>query len=91
MTITDYHYAPSEIRVKPGEKIEMTLKNNGHEEHGLVFDLPSGEVAVPSHPHPGETERFTVTAPIQPGTYHFHCPVGNHYARGMEGNLIVAN
>jgi plastocyanin len=31
----------------------------------------------------------TVTADLQPGTYSYYCPVGQHRQAGMEGTLTV--
>lgn len=31
----------------------------------------------------------TVTAELEPGTYEYYCPVGNHEAEGMKGTLTV--
>ena len=36
---------------------------------------------------PGGTGR--VSATLEPGTYEFYCPVGNHADAGMEGELTV--
>ena len=42
-----------------------------------------------------ETETVTgqdappITVDLQPGTYEFYCPVGDHRAEGMEGTLTV--
>jgi plastocyanin len=33
--------------------------------------------------------KASVTADLEPGTYDFYCPVGNHRAGGMEGKLTV--
>jgi plastocyanin len=35
------------------------------------------------------TDTTSVTADLEPGTYEFYCPVGNHAAEGMEGTLTV--
>jgi plastocyanin len=34
----------------------------------------------------GETE---LTVDLEPGTYEYYCPVGNHADQGMEGTLTV--
>ena len=37
----------------------------------------------------GASGDVELTAPAQPGTYTFYCPVWNHRQKGMEGKLIV--
>ena len=89
MTIQDYSFSPASLIASPGQTLALMITNKGKEEHGLVFDFPSGAVASPFHFRPNESRQFNVIVPNQPGTYHFHCPVGNHYARAMEGDLVV--
>jgi plastocyanin len=89
MTIQDYTFMPSEIAAKPGEKLHLVLVNKGQEEHSVDFDLPQGSVQLPSHLLPGESEQYDVLVPDKPGTYYFHCPMGNHYSRGMVGDILV--
>jgi len=89
IAIQDYKYMPDVIHASRGETLQLSIKDQGQMEHGIVFDFPAGAVAVPSHVRPGESTTYSLRVPDQPGTYYFHCPVGNHYARGMEGELIV--
>jgi plastocyanin len=35
-------------------------------------------------------DKASVTVDLKPGTYEFYCPVGNHRAQGMEGQLTVS-
>lgn len=89
ITVKDYQYMPSQIVAKPGEKLHLVLSNMGQNEHSITFDLPAGAVQMPSNVDPGKTMEYDVQAPTQPGRYYFHCPVGNHYSRGMVGELLV--
>ena len=35
------------------------------------------------------SSKTSVTADLEPGSYKFYCPVGNHSSAGMEGTLTV--
>jgi plastocyanin len=37
----------------------------------------------------GQSGTFTLTAPMQPGTYNLYCPVGTHRAQGMVTTINV--
>lgn len=89
VTIADYRFIPSEIDAKAGQTVNLVITNHGEEEHGMEFDFPAGAVYLPSHVRPGETENFALNVPDKAGIFYFHCPVGNHYARGMEGRVVV--
>jgi plastocyanin len=52
----------------------VEVEGEGVEEESKVID-------------PGGTAR--VTATLEPGSYEFYCPVGNHADAGMEGTLTV--
>ncbi len=89
MIARDYAFEPNEIRVDPGTKINLTLRNTGEAKHNIEFELPQGEKALQNPIEPGQTANMTFTAPQEPGDYTFYCPVGNHRERGMVGKLIV--
>lgn len=89
IAVKDYHYFPEEIVAKPGEKLHLVVKNMGQNEHNMDFDLPAGAMQMPSNVDPGQTMQYDIQAPDKPGKYYFHCPVGNHYSRGMVGDLLV--
>ena len=87
--IQDFKFLPDTLHAARGQTLQLKIKDSGQMEHGMVFDFPEGLVAVPSHVRPGETTSYALKVPDQAGTYYFHCPVGNHYGRGMQGELIV--
>jgi uncharacterized cupredoxin-like copper-binding protein len=89
VVVQDYHFVPDEITAKPGEKLHLVVTNMGQNEHNLNFDLPEGAVQMPSDVYPGKSMEYDIVVPKQTGKYYFHCPVGNHYSRGMVGDLLV--
>ena len=80
----NFSYSPNVIRVKAGQEVTLTLKNEDGF-HDLVID----EFNVTTQQIPaGQSETITFT-PEEPGEYEFYCSVGNHRAMGMVGTLIV--
>jgi len=83
------------IRVRQGDTIEFTLKNNGKSKLPHNIDLhavtgPGGGAAVTATA-PGKSSRFTFKA-LNSGLYVYHCataPVGMHIANGMYGLIYV--
>lgn len=89
MTARDFSYTPSELTVTPGQKVLVRLHNEGPSSHSLVFELPSGNVALPVILAFGETAEVEFVAPSDAGNYSYYCPVGNHRQEGMFGTLVV--
>jgi nitrite reductase (NO-forming) len=83
------------LRVREGDTVELTLKNNNSSVHGHNIDLhavtgPGGGAAV-TNVEPGESKTFTFKA-LNPGLYVYHCAhpnVGAHMAHGMYGMILV--
>ena len=80
----NYSFSPSSITVKRGEKVEIRLTSI-QGTHSLTID----ELGVASNTvNTGETTSVEFT-PQTAGVYEFYCPIGNHRAMGMKGNIRV--
>ncbi len=80
----DFAYDVSEIRVKKGEKLTVSVTNS-QGFHDFVID----ELAVNSGMiKAGDTMELEIPTD-KPGTYEFYCSVGQHRKMGMKGTLIV--
>lgn len=83
------------LRVREGDTIELTLKNNETSIHGHNIDLhavtgPGGGGKV-TNVTPGESKSFRFKA-LNPGLYVYHCAHPNvavHMAHGMYGLILV--
>ncbi|MEA2553937.1 MAG: Copper binding protein plastocyanin/azurin family, partial [Fimbriimonadaceae bacterium] len=67
----------------------LVISNKGENVHDVVFDLPEGTAQLPSELHPSDKLQYEIAVPDKLGTYYFHCPVGDHYSRGMVGRIVV--
>lgn len=83
------------IRVREGDTVELTLKNNSSNvnHHDIDFHAvtgPGGGATV-TDVAPGESKTFTFKA-LNPGLYVYHCAhpnVAAHMAHGMYGLIFV--
>lgn len=82
-------YDPGAIPARPGQRLTITLINNGNHPHNIEFELIGGEVMFQQAVPPGQSRTLTFTVPTQSGRYIYYCPIANHRKRGMEGHLIV--
>lgn len=89
ITAVEHDFDPRMISATPGQKIEITLVNEGEAEHNIEFELPGGEEEFDKNVAPGESSTMTITAPDEAGNYTFYCPVDDHRDQGMEGTLVV--
>lgn len=83
------------LRVRVGDTVELTLKNN--EDSYMIHSIDLHAVTGPgggatlTQVEPGEEKVFTFKALI-PGVYVYHCAtpmVANHIAAGMYGLIVV--
>lgn len=83
------------LRVREGDRVELTLANDPTSLHHHSIDLhavtgPGGGAAA-TVVAPGETKSFTFRA-LNPGLFVYHCAhpnVANHMAHGMYGLILV--
>jgi nitrite reductase (NO-forming) len=83
------------IRVREGDQVEFTLRNNHSSTvpHNIDLHAVSGQGggAAATLTIPGNETSFSFTA-LNPGIYVYHCataPVGIHVANGMYGLILV--
>ena len=83
------------LRVKVGDKVEVTLTNDASSGSPHSIDLHAvtgpGGGAVATQVAPGETKHFTLKA-MNPGVYVYHCAtphIPTHVANGMYGLIVV--
>lgn len=103
ITADEYSFSPIQTPLSVGEKITLTLNNQGKLEHhfeivGLEVDMNekhSGlhddiELSNTVHLHskPGEKAELSFT-PLNPGSYRYSCSVPGHEDLGMTGVVEV--
>ena len=87
VTETDFAIESAKDRIEPGA-VTITVTNRGQAPHALAIETPDGVVQSPMM---GAGESSEVEAELDAGTYTWYCPVGDHRARGMEGELTVGS
>ncbi len=94
ISMESYAYAPSEIVVKAGMPVTMTLSNQSFlVPHNFLLDDPNGIRLVDADISSGDIKVVTLTL-TEPGIYPFYCDkqllfFPTHRVQGMEGRLIV--
>lgn len=84
MTVTEYVFSPTELKVDFGESVNLTLKNTGEIPHDLVIP----ELGVHIAAGPGQ-QATTGIAPEKAGSFDFLCSYPGHAEAGMTGLLVV--
>jgi plastocyanin len=78
----DDYFEPTVLKGKPGQKVELELKNEGNNPHTLTISDQSVDTEV----QPGDEAEVDVTFP-QTGQLEFVCRF--HQSKGMIGALQV--
>lgn len=77
---------PRAIRVKAGEFVQVTFRNeDSRAAHGVVFELDRGSAGTKGTLQKNGSQTFTFRAPTRSGTYKFYDPTDKR----REGKLIV--
>jgi uncharacterized cupredoxin-like copper-binding protein len=80
-------FEPAAIRVRAGQPVELTLRNDGQMPHD--FTLGEGvaqPVKITANGGQSATGTFTLD---KPGTYTFECSVPGHALAGMRGTITA--
>ncbi len=78
--LDDYYFNPTILKGKPGQKVELELKNEGNTEHTFTI----AEQGINKEIQPGDETETEVTFP-QSGALKFVCTF--HQSQGMVGAL----
>ena len=79
----DFYFEPTYIKVSPGQKVKLEVKNEGSATHTFT----SSQLSVDDQLSPGTSKTVTVTAPMTAGVTEFHCNF--HSSMGMRGAFVV--
>ena len=79
----DFYFSPTFVKVKPGEKVAITLKNEGDTTHTFTSDALNIDQQVSA----GKSKKFTVTVPSSGTAFQFHCDF--HESMGMQGAFFT--
>jgi plastocyanin len=75
----DFYFSPTFVKVKPGEKVTITFKNEGSATHTFT----STGLSMDKQVSPGKSTKFTLTVPSTGDAFQFHCNF--HEGMGMQG------
>lgn len=89
LVVENLKYSPNELKAKRGERIQVTLINEGEVETSVRFDLPGAGQELRTTVPPGQRGAIIFTVPEKAGTYPFYSPVRNQRDRGLTGQLVV--
>ncbi|MEK7187180.1 MAG: cupredoxin domain-containing protein [Patescibacteria group bacterium] len=79
-----FSFTPSEIKVKKGETVKITLKNVEGVHNWKLDEFSAGTKNLQA----GQEETIEFVAD-KTGEFEYHCSVGNHRQLGMVGTLTV--
>jgi len=101
VTMTDFHFEPTQFTIPAGQEITVNATNNGAVEHEFVifkYGLDAGEKFGPEDEDniywevevlPGQSTSATFTAPTEAGDYYITCGIEGHLEAGMSAKLTV--
>jgi plastocyanin len=75
----DFYFSPTFVKVKPGEKVTITFKNEGKATHTFT----STGLSIDQQVSAGKSTKFTLTVPSTGDAFQFHCNF--HKDMGMQG------
>ena len=79
----DFYFSPTFVKVKPGAKVRITLKNEGSTTHTFT----SSGLSIDQQVSAGKSAKFTLTVPSHGTAFQFHCDF--HEDMGMQGAFFT--
>jgi uncharacterized cupredoxin-like copper-binding protein len=86
VSLTEFAIDPANPRVNAGT-VSFDVSNDGEIVHNLEVEGNGVEEELEQDLQPGDSGELTVD--LDPGTYEWYCPIGDHAEQGMEGELVV--
>ena len=83
----EYALTPRTITLPEAGTYEFNVRNEGQITHALEIE-GDGEEHESGDIGPGSTVTIRVNL-SDDGRYEMYCPIGNHRAQGMEGEIVV--
>ena len=83
---TEFKIDPSTVEVAEAGVVEFRVQNAGSVPHALEVE---GEDLEEETEEIAPGDSATLKVELAEGTYELYCPVGDHEAQGMTGELIV--
>ncbi len=99
----EFTFSPNKTKIQVGERVILSLENNGEIQHDLeiinltveeaeenkTHDHGEGNDNIHVHAAPGE-EKSVSFVPVESGTYRFVCTLPGHKESGMFGTIKVS-
>jgi plastocyanin len=85
LELDDFYFSPTFIKVKPGEKVTLKIKNEGKASHTFTSTALSANKTLSSD----SSTSMTVTIPASGKAFEFHCDI--HQAMGMKGAFYTVS
>src|SRR5438067_5597070 len=83
---SEFKFSPNSIQVAVGQKVTLTLQNNGVVEHDVT--IPTAGFSLLARAGQTATGDFTFD---KPGVFDFFCSIPGHKDAGMKGSLTVVD
>jgi plastocyanin len=83
MTLGDFNFTPASLTVRPGQTVNVNVRNGGQAPHTFTIDGVTDSTRM----NAGESKSISFTAPAS-GTLTYYCTV--HTAERMKGQLTIS-
>ena len=89
ITFSEFAFSPNSITVTAGQPVQFMTTNGGKFPHNISFKHNGETYTVFAQPIKGGQPGMAEFTFDEAGTWEMYCPVGNHAAQGMVGQVTV--